>query len=95
VKIHSIAAIFPPIEDDELQALADDIRENGLKVPIVRFEGMVLDGRNRLAACTIAQVEPTFIDFTGTRLEALAHSWSINRTRRHLNSSQAAVIAYQ
>jgi site-specific DNA-methyltransferase (adenine-specific) len=55
------------------------------------FDGMVLDGRNRSAACVIAQVTPKTIEFSGTPHEALAFVWSKNRTRRHLSSSQAAI----
>ncbi len=88
---HPIARIFPLLSDDELQQLADDIRNNGLKLPIVLFEGKILDGRNRHAACLIAGVKPTFTEFHGTAIEATHHCWSLNRSRRHLNSSQAAV----
>ena len=33
---HPAANIFPMMSDDEVQALADDIRENGQRVPISR-----------------------------------------------------------
>jgi hypothetical protein len=60
--VHPAADIFPMLSADELQELAADIAENGLKVPIVLdHTGKVLvDGRNRLKACEIAQVEPQF-----------------------------------
>lgn len=51
---HPAAAIFPILTGDALAELADDIRANGLRQPIVTFEGQVLDGRNRLAACRLA-----------------------------------------
>ncbi len=88
---HPAACIFPMLPDDELQDLADDIAKNGLREDILIHDGLVLDGRNRLAACRIAQVEPRFSTFHGTKAEALALVWSKNRTRRHLDSSQAAV----
>ncbi len=78
-------------DQEFIAALADDIRKHGLKEPIVKFEGKILDGRNRMAACRMAEVEPKFKDFSGTRAEAVDHSWSENRHRRHLNSSQAAI----
>ena len=62
-QFHPIAAIFPLMGEDELQALADDIRDNGLRNPILRFEGKILDGRNRLTACRLAGVEPRFEEF--------------------------------
>jgi len=88
---HPIAAVFPMLEGDALQELADDIAKNGLNNPILTFEGKVLDGRNREAACRIAQVEPEYKEFDGTHEEALAYSWSQNRFRRHLDSSRVAI----
>lgn len=90
-KWHPAACIFPMMPDDEVQALADDIAAHGLREPVLMFGGMVLDGRNRLVACKIAQVEPQFTEFSGTDAEALSLVWSKNRARRHLDSSQAAV----
>lgn len=87
---HPAACIFPMLPDDELQALAADIREHGLREPVVFFEGKVLDGRNRWLACKFAGVEPKITEFVGSRLEALNLVWSVNRHRRHLSSSQSA-----
>lgn len=90
-QFHKIANIFPLIEGEELEALADDIRQHGLKQPIILYEGQILDGRNRKTACVMAGVKPTFTEFTGTSQEAIDYVWSLNRKRRQLNSSQAAV----
>jgi hypothetical protein len=62
---HSACLLFPRLSDDELQALADDIRHNGLLNPIVTLDGQILDGRNRLAACKIAGVQPRFVEWDG------------------------------
>ena len=88
---HPIASVFPMLSDEELQALADDIRAHGLKEPVTTFEGKILDGRNRAAACLIAGVELSTVAFEGSRDEALAFSWSKNRRRRQLDSSQSAI----
>jgi DNA modification methylase len=88
---HPAACIFPMMPDDELQSLADDIAKHGLREPVVMFDGKVLDGRNRSAACAIAQVKPKTIEFNGSASDALSFVWSKNRTRRHLSSSQAAI----
>jgi len=69
-----------------------DIRLHGLRNDIVLYEGKVLDGRNRLAACKIAKVEPRFVEWSGTGSPT---EWVIseNLVRRHLSASQRAVIA--
>jgi hypothetical protein len=57
LKVHPAAELFPPLAPDELQALVDDIRANGLQQPIVvDAEKRLLDGRNRLDALALAGV---------------------------------------
>jgi DNA modification methylase len=91
IKWHPAACIFPMLPDKELQELADDIAKHGQREPVVLFEGMILDGRNRWLACQMAQVEPIVKEFYGTKQEALSFVWSLNRTRRQLNQSQVAI----
>ena len=50
----------------ELQELADDIKTNGLVYAIMRDkDGTILEGRNRLAACEIAEIAPRFEEYKG------------------------------
>ncbi len=88
---HPIADIFPMLSNDELNVLADDIKANGLEVPITLFEGKILDGRNRFQACMIADVDATFVEYTGD--DPLQFVVSHNLHRRHLNESQRAMAA--
>lgn len=85
------AKLFPPMSEEENQQLADDVRENGLHHPIVRFQGQVLDGRNRLRACEIAGVPPLFEEWEGT--SPVGYVLSENLVRRHLTPGQKAMIA--
>jgi len=80
--------------DDELRELADDIRQNGLQNAIVLYQGKILDGRNRYLACPMAGVKPRFVQWDG---EGSPLQWVIseNMVRRHLTSSQRAVIALE
>lgn len=89
---HPAADLFPLLRDDELADLAADVREHGLHEPIVLHEGKVLDGRNRLAACKIANVEPRFIAWEGSGSPT---TWVLSRNlhRRHLSASQRAAVA--
>jgi hypothetical protein len=49
---HALAAPFPPIPDDQLQALAN-IRQHGQREPVLTFESKILDGWNRVRACRL------------------------------------------
>jgi hypothetical protein len=67
------------------------IRDDGLENPIVTLEGKVLDGRNRDLACTNAQVTPTYVEYEGD--DPLGYVLRTNLTRRHLTTSQRALVA--
>ena len=93
LQLHPACKLFPQLPEDELQQLAQDIRANGLRNPVVLLGGKVLDGRNRLAACEIAGVKPRFTKWIG---QGSPVEWVIsqNLMRRHLSTSQRAVIAH-
>lgn len=89
--VHPLAAIFPMLAEDELADLAEDIKANGLREPIkLDASGTVLiDGRNRLAACEIAGVAPQFERLNGE--DVAAYIVSVNLARRHLTKGQQAI----
>ena len=91
--LHPICQLFPPLSKEELQELAEDIRIKGLLHDIILYEGKILDGRNRYLACPMAGVEPRFSEWKG---KGWPLQWVIseNLVRRHLTSSQKAVIAH-
>jgi hypothetical protein len=59
IPIHPAAAeLFSMMSPDELRELGEDIKANGLRVPIaITSDGKLLDGRNRLAALMAVGVE--------------------------------------
>lgn len=88
LEAHPAAAVWPMLPEPDLRRLADDIAANGQMYPIVLdAEGRVLDGRNRLAACRIAGVEPVFETYTG---DPVARVLSANNERRHLSLPERA-----
>jgi ParB-like chromosome segregation protein Spo0J len=88
--IHPAADFFPLLSGEALDSLVADIKEHGLREPILLHEGKILDGRNRYRACEKAGVEPQFREWNGKgSLTALV--WSLNDARRHLNESQRAM----
>lgn len=93
-EISPLAEIYPLMGPVELAELAESIRRNGLREPVViRADGTVLDGRNRLRACKIAEVEPRFVEFSGTDREALELVVDTNSHRRHLSESARSLVA--
>ncbi len=94
LKFHPLCSLLPALPDDELDALVEDIRENGLKRPITLLNDMVLDGRHRLAACRLAGVEPVFEVWNGNGNPA-KYVASMNVRRRHLTESQKAMILHR
>lgn len=143
--VHPVASMFPMIGDDELQKLADDIKENGQHeaivlapyhkdfVAILDSHGLsftddewyrvchkypeidaelepdfvLIDGRNRMAACLLAGVEPIVTqeipgntsckDSDDPDWEQFVTAWitSGNIRRRHLSKGQLAAIAVE
>lgn len=88
MKFHPLAEALPILPGHQLDELADDIRENGLQVPVTKFEGMVLDGRNRYLACKKAKVKVRYEEFgDGDPVQFIV---SHNLSRRHLDPSKRA-----
>src|ERR1700677_3687541 len=89
------------LEAGELVDMAEDIRENGQRNAIIVWhpgiavgeEPILLDGRNRLAACGIADVPPWFETFEGAEDEVVRFIGSQNIHRRHLSNSQREWVA--
>lgn len=93
LQAHPFSRLFPMLDGEAFEALADDIAENGLRNPITLFEGQILDGRNRHRACEVKGIDARFDNFTGTSTEALSYVVSLNLKRRHLNESQRGMVA--
>jgi hypothetical protein len=55
---HPIAALFPEMSDDEFVALKEDIRQYGVKAPVLVHGGQILDGRHRYRRGPIADSDP-------------------------------------
>ena len=93
------ADVFPMMADDELEVLAADIKANGLReLPVaakVDDAWMLIDGRNRRAACKIAGVQPevrlldegedplAFVDSTELRRHVTPGQRAMGYARRH------------
>ncbi len=91
---HPFADLLPMLQGKAKDEFQDDIRVHGVRTPIKIYNGLLLDGRNRLEAAEATGRLLTFEDFVGDDAAALAYVISENvRGRRHLNESQRAMFA--
>jgi hypothetical protein len=89
---HPVAGLFPLLEGPEYEALKEDVRAHGQHVPVVTFQGQIIDGRNRYRACRDLGIDPKFHEWEGQG-SLVEFVLSLNQHRRHLTESQRAMIA--
>jgi hypothetical protein len=102
-EIHPAANIFPMLPMDEMQKLAESIKDHGIMSWITMLKrkgskGQLLDGRNRWVASLLAGREPTRIsvvdlDKEHPGVDPLTYVITHNLERRHLTIAERAVIA--
>lgn len=89
-----LAYVVPMAIPEELDALALDIQENGLREPVMMWRGKVVDGRCRDLACTRVgeriRVKELDDELTEEDVERLVKS--VN-TRRNLSKTQKTMVA--
>jgi hypothetical protein len=88
VKFHPLANLFPLMEGEEFDALVADIKANGQHYPIITYEGMILDGRNRYLAGIAARIKPEFVPGDHWIDDPATYVLSANVRRRHLTAEQ-------
>lgn len=94
LKTHWAADLFP-INEGDVERLADSIREQGQLEPIrLTHDGLILDGRNRWLACQKAGVKPVTVTLEPMSDDELVKmAWAFNGDRRDLTKSQRACAA--
>ena len=93
-EVHPVAAMFPEFPPEEYANLRADIEANGVRFPVVVCGGWLVDGRTRLRACRDLDLEPPIRELDeGT--DVVEWIVSANVRRRHLSTSQRAVLAAQ
>lgn len=90
---HELALVFPPMTEPEFSAFKADIREHGQREPITLYEGKILDGLHRYRACQELGLEPRVVRFEGNPRAAAQLVIGRNFHRRHLTTSQRAIVA--
>src|SRR6266852_2888780 len=90
---HPYAELFPRMTNAEFEGLCGDIARKGLLEDIIRYEGKILEGRERYVACVRKKVPPRFREYAGECGSALEFVVSKNLHRRHLTEGQRALVA--
>jgi hypothetical protein len=90
---HELALVFPPMSEPEFAAFKEDIREHGQHEPILLYEGKILDGLHRYRACQDLGREPRVVRFEDNPRAAASLVLGRNFHRRHLTTSQRALLA--
>jgi len=90
--IHQFAKAIPEMTPEEYAELKKDIKEHGQKVPLIIFQGEVLDGRHRARILEELKLTPKVTEFKGSDLQAAQLVVSLNIKRRHLTVGQRAHI---
>jgi hypothetical protein len=98
--VHPWAARFPMRADDDLDAMAQSIKANGLRIPVALGNAVleagtepvlcVIDGRNRIAACQRANIRPDYVMLNGEDQDAFIAD--ANLERRDLSKGQKAML---
>jgi len=92
IAFHPASDIFPLMEGEDLEDLAQDIREHGLREPItLHSDGSILDGRNRYRACLRVGIEPRFTTWQDDG-SPVSFVISLNLKRRQLTPGQLGMI---
>lgn len=89
---HRYADFIPVADDKDQFALRQSIADVGLLDEIVLYQGAILDGRHRYAACTKLGIEPRFRNFEGDDEAALQFVLAKNIARRQLSVVQKLTL---
>jgi ParB-like chromosome segregation protein Spo0J len=82
--------LFPELPPADYEALKEDIRQHGVKVPILVHGGQILDGRHRYRACRELNVRCLVVEWNGH--DPWLEVQSRNLVRRHLAKDQVYAI---
>ena len=90
---HPDTAFMPRIAEADFKDLKRDIQTHGQREPIIVFEGLIVDGRERYRACQELDIAPKVK--VVSKLDGSVEQMvvSLNFHRRHLTPSQKAMIA--
>jgi ParB-like chromosome segregation protein Spo0J len=94
IKIHPACDLFPPMSEEDYQELKADIAANGVQESVTFWRGQLIDGRHRVRAMQELGIN---VGYHSSEIyesaDPLAFAISVNLKRRHLTTSQRAMVA--
>lgn len=82
--------LLPPLSEDELNGLEEDIRKHGVLDPIILWNGFIADGHNRYSICRKLGIESVDTKVLHKDSKAEVMEWIIDHqfARRNLKRSE-------
>jgi len=90
--VHRFGTLLPPADEQTLAGMEADMRKHGQREAITTYKGEMVDGCNRASLCKKIGIEPRYEEFKGSEAELLQFVLAKNVYRRHLTTSQRAII---
>ena len=90
-KVHAVANLFPILAGQAYSELRQSLEQNGQQQPIILYNGVLLDGRNRLKILLELGKQPVFEEYNGS-LAPDEYILTANLFRRHLTDEQRTMV---
>lgn len=82
---HMGTSYIPMLQRPAYEALRDDIKANGLKEPIERLNGLIVDGRARFIACLELGITPVYTECKEPETSLL--NYLLNKNKDRINNA--------
>lgn len=94
--LKELEVLIPPLTSEEFKQLERNILEEGIRDPLVTWNGILVDGHNRYRIATEYDIDFETVEKEFTDMNAVKE-WMINNQfgRRNLNNYQRSVLALQ
>jgi DNA modification methylase len=94
--LKELEVLIPPLTSEEFKQLERNILEEGIRDPLVTWNGILVDGHNRYRIATEYDIDFVTIEKEFADMNAVKE-WMINNQfgRRNLNNYQRSVLALQ
>jgi hypothetical protein len=92
VPFHPASELFPLLEGVGYEQSRDDIRDQGLRLPIHTYKGIIIGGRNRYRACRELRKRPVAYLGLCARAGAARHGSGRDAVGRSPNACPTSIF---